>query len=239
MRLDRYLHESGAGSRREVNLLIRARRVTVAGVAARDGAAHVPDGADVAIDGGAVRPTGELMIAFHKPAGYVTAVHDELPVIFDILPFRPDQALPVGRLDKESEGLLILTSDGQAIYRLTNPKWHVEKEYEVELRDPIDDAALERLRGKIDIGRGEITRPPVRVERLDAQKVKLIIDEGKYHQIRRMLAAVNNHVTRLVRTRVGPVKLGELESGAWRHFTKDEVDALRVEIGTRKTPTKN
>lgn len=234
MRLDRYLHEAGAGSRREVNLLIRARRVTVGGAVATDGGASVPAGARVEVDGKETAPSDLKIVIFHKPRGFVTATRDAQRTIYDILPFRPDQLLPVGRLDKESEGLLILTSDGQLLYRLTNPKWHVEKEYEIELQHSIDDAAVARLREPLDLGKGEFSRPAIAAERIGDRIVRIVIAEGKYHQVRRMAAAVGHFVTKLTRTRVGPVGLGDLPAGEWRKITDTEERELYGAVAARR-----
>lgn len=231
MRLDRHLHESGAGTRREVNLLIRQRRVAVNGVPATDGARHVPAGAVVTLDGLPATPCGPKCILLHKPPGYVTATRDAQATIYDLLPFRPGQILPVGRLDKESEGLLIITDDGQLIHRLTNPARHVEKEYAVDLELDLDDTAIERLRGPLEIGRGETTRPAIAVVRHEPRRATITLDEGKYHQVRRMFTAVGNHVNRLVRIRIANITIEGLPSGAWRDITEVELQQLRAAAG--------
>ncbi len=231
MRLDRYLHEAGLGSRREVNVLVRRGRIVVGGELARDGAKHVPEGAPVTFDGAPVLLPVIRVIAFHKPAGLVTAARDRLPTIYDALPFRPDDLMPVGRLDRETEGLLLLTNDGQLLHRLTDPKRHVEKEYVACLARPLDGNALGRLRGPLDLGRDEVSRPALEAEALAPDVVRLVIDEGKYHQVRRMMEAVGAPVTRLLRTRVGCVRLDTLPARAHRVLEPEEERGLRAATG--------
>lgn len=231
MRLDRFLHEAGWGTRREIHLLLRAHRAQVGGVVVRDGAVHVAADAVVEVDGRPVRLPGLSVVAFHKPAGLVTATRDRLPTIYEALPFGPERMLPVGRLDRETEGLLLLTNDGVLLHRLTDPKRHVEKEYHAWLDAPLDDAGLAALRGPLDLGRGERSLPARAVEREAPDRVRLVIVEGKYHQVRRMVAAVGRRVDRLVRTRVGFVALEGLPAGASRELDAGEVARLRAAVG--------
>lgn len=231
MRLDRYLHEAGLGTRREVNLIIRARRVRVDGELMRDGALHVRDSASVEVDGAAVAPIGKVILLFHKPAGYVTSTRDENATIYSVLPKLPADVLPVGRLDKDTEGLLLLTNDGQLLHRLTSPRWHVEKEYIAELRDPIPPGEELALRKPLDLGNGEVSRGAIAVERQSSNILKIVIDEGKYHQVKRMVRAIGNEVVYLKRSRVGPISLGDTKRGAARSLTKEEEHALRSAAG--------
>ncbi|MFN0205518.1 MAG: pseudouridine synthase [Planctomycetota bacterium] len=231
MRLDRYLHEAGVGTRREVNLIIRARRVRVDGEEVRDGARHVRDGASVELDGAVVAPIGKLILLFYKPAGFVTSTRDENATIYSVLPKLPADVLPVGRLDKDTEGLLLLTNDGQLLHRLTSPRWHVEKEYVAELRDAIEPGAELTLLKPLDLGNGETSRGAIAAERQNSNTIKIVIDEGKYHQVKRMVRAIGNEVIYLKRTRVGPVSLGGAERGSVRSLTKDEENALRSAVG--------
>lgn len=230
MRLDRYLHECGAGTRREAYLLVRAGRVTVGGVVARDGARHVGPGEVVAVDGAALELRGPRIVAFHKPAGLVTATRDRLPTIYSALPFGPGELLPVGRLDRETEGLLLLTDDGVLLHRLTAPKWHVEKEYLALVAGEVTPAALARLRAPMDLGRGESSRGAVVAESPAPGMVRLTIDEGRYHQVRRMLSGVGLAVTRLTRVRVGPIALGDLPPRQSRELTAEEAATLRAAV---------
>ncbi|HKE01381.1 MAG TPA: pseudouridine synthase, partial [Planctomycetota bacterium] len=129
VRLDRYLHEAGLGTRREVGRMIREGRVAVGGAPASSGADHVPAGSPVTVDGAPVAIRGPRVVAFHKPPGLVTSTRDRLPTVYARLPYSPEEMRPVGRLDRETEGLLLLTDDGLLLHRLTSPRWHVEKEY--------------------------------------------------------------------------------------------------------------
>ncbi|MBL8695406.1 MAG: rRNA pseudouridine synthase [Planctomycetes bacterium] len=235
MRLDRYLREAGCGTRSEVQRLMRDGRVEVDGVRIRERGVQLRAGATVMLDGKVVRPWGLRVMAFHKPVGLITAVRDaNLPTIYEVLPFGPDRMLPVGRLDRATEGLLILTNDGTLLHRLTDPKRHVEKEYLAWVEPEIREDAVSRLREPLDIGRGEITRPAVLAELTDAGAVRLIITEGKNHQVRRMLKAVGHEVKRLQRTRVGCVHLGDLPVSGHRDLTEEEERGLRSETGLLK-----
>ena len=236
MRLDKYLHEAGLGTRREIYRLLRSGRAVVSGEIQRDGAIRLADDAVVEVDGKEMRLPGLRVVAFHKPPGLVTAARDPLPTIYSVLPFGPDALLPVGRLDRETEGLLLLTNDGQLLHRLTDPKRHVEKEYVALLERPIGAAEMERLRGELDLGREEVSRPARGVEMLAPDCVRLVIDEGKYHQVRRMFAAVGNCVVRLSRTRVGFVGLESLKTGEWRELDPNEIERLRAAVGFGAKP---
>jgi 16S rRNA pseudouridine516 synthase len=238
MRLDRYLHEAGLGSRREVAALVRAGRVLVNGALVRDHGAQLPAGATVEANGAAVHPRQRepRVVAFHKPAGLVTAARDSLPTIYTVLPFGPDVLLPIGRLDRETEGLLLLTNDGILLHRLTDPKRHVEKEYEALVEKPLTDAMLAALRAPLDLQRGEVSRPAKEAAALAPLCLRLVIDEGKNRQVRRMVMAVGNKVTLLRRTRVGALGLGDLGRGEWRDLTKDEVNGLRRQTGLSELP---
>lgn len=231
MRLDRYLHESGVGTRREANLLVRAGRVAVGGAAAKDGARHVAQGEIVTVDGEPVAPRGPRVVAFHKPPGLVTAARDRLPTIYSALPFGPESLLPVGRLDRETEGLLLLTNDGVLLHRLTAPRRHVEKEYLALVSGEVTAAALARLRAPMDLGRSDRSRGAIVAELAAPGAVRLTIDEGRYHQVRRMLAGVGLTVLRLTRVRVGPIELGRLPRGEHRDLTAEESAALRAAVG--------
>jgi 16S rRNA pseudouridine516 synthase len=230
VRLDRYLHDAGLGTRREIVGLIRAGRVTVEGALARRAAAHVGPQERVTLDGEPVVRRGPRVVAFHKPAGLVTSTRDRLPTIYEALPFGPE-LLPVGRLDRETEGLLLLTDDGLLLHRLTSPRRHVEKEYLAQVAGALTDDVLSRLREPLAIGRGESSRAALAAERAGPDLLRLVIDEGRYHQVRRMCAAVGLEVRRLIRLRVGPVTLGDLPPSAHRELAPAEQQVLRLQVG--------
>lgn len=238
MRLDRYLHDAGLGSRREVAAIARAGRARVNGAVVSDPGHRLEAGSTVEVDGVAVHPRDRTprVLAFHKPPGLVTAARDALPTIYSVLPFGPDAFLPAGRLDRETEGLLLLTNDGVLLHRLTDPRRHVEKEYEALVDRPLTDEALARLRAPLDIGRGEVTRPPRLVEATAPRCLRLVLDEGKNRQVRRMLVAVGNRVTRLQRTRVGSIRLDGLEPSKFRELSIAEVNELRAATGLPLLP---
>ena len=182
----------------------------------------------IAVDGELAQESREpMVIALHKPVGYVTTRVDPQgrPTVYELLPGLDRFVFPVGRLDKDTSGLLILTDDHRLGEILTNPESHVPKTYEVVVDRPPDQAALESLRAGIDIGKGERTRPATVAlvrEAAGDVRLRLTIHEGKNRQIRRMLAAVGLSVLSLSRTAIGGFKLGELAPGSHRPLTSEE-----------------
>lgn len=229
--LARYLARLGYGTRKETEQLLRMRRVTTAsGAVLRDDdrVAHEI----VRVDGVPLDPPPGSVILLNKPLGYVCSTSDRPPLVYDLLPprfLRRDPVMAtVGRLDADTTGLLLLTDDGQLNHQLTSPKWHLPKRYAVTLAEPLrgDEAGL--FASGALLLRGDDT--PVRAAQLDAGeglRVFLTITEGRYHQVRRMFAAVGHHVTALARVGFGPLTLGALAAGAWRVLTADEGEALR------------
>ncbi len=225
-RLQKVLARAGAASsRRKAEALIEAGRVTVDGAVATLGD-RVPRGADVRLDGKRVEvPAGRVVLVLHKPPGVVTTQNDPQgrPTVMDLVPASPGLH-PVGRLDRDSEGVLLLTDDGELTLRLTHPRYEHTKRYRAWCaHGTVDGAALARLRHGIEledgVARADRARPADGGCRID-------LHEGRNRQVRRMLEAVGHPVVRLVRTRVGPVELGELEAGAWREATPEELRAL-------------
>lgn len=230
-RLQRALARAGYGSRRSCEELIAAGRVTVNGTIATLGD-KVETGRDrVALDGATVNLDPSVRyFALHKPAGVLTTMHDPQGRA-DIRPYLPaDQpgVVPVGRLDRDSEGLLLVTNDGELANRLMHPRYQVEKEYLAEVEGTPLPKHLAALRRGVDLEDGPAKVRAVRI--VDARgargQLRLVMTEGRKREVRRLLAAVGLPVTRLVRLRVGPVTLGRLKAGQVRELTSEEVLAL-------------
>ena len=229
-RLQRALARAGLGSRRACEDLIREGRVTVDGRAATLGDRVDPARSDVRVDGTRVAVDPELRyFAFHKPAGVTTTMRDA-HAARDLTTFLPKgpRVFAVGRLDRDTEGLLLLTNDGELANRLQHPRYGIEKEYlaEVEGR-PTERTAARLVRGvELDDGPASAVHATVKARAGDRGALRLVMVEGRKREVRRMLEAVGLPVRRLVRLRVGPVKLGRLRAGDVRELESDEVRAL-------------
>jgi 23S rRNA pseudouridine2605 synthase/23S rRNA pseudouridine2604 synthase len=226
MRLQKYLSTAGVCSRRKGEELIQAGRVSVNGeVVTELGTKANPDVDRIEVDGKAVHiQQDRVYIALNKPKDYVTSTsHRGEKVVTDLVDV-PQRIYPVGRLDKDSSGLLLLTNDGRLHHRLSHPSFDHEKEYVVRVVKPISDSALERLAKGVPM-MGTKTRP-AQIERDSRRQFKIVLQEGKYRQIRRMVRKVGNQVTKLKRIRIANIRLGKLKEGAWRHLTKAELKPL-------------
>ena len=224
-RLQKLIARAGLASRRKAGELILAGRVTVNGrVAALGDVATEED--DVRVDGRPLRtPARHVTYLLNKPRGYVTTASDERgrPTVMDLVPDVPGLH-PVGRLDLDSEGLLLLTTDGDLTLRLTHPRYAHEKEYRVWTDPPhVPDHALARLCRGVALSDGPAVA--VRAERAEGGAV-VVLREGRKRQVRRMFAAVGHEVVRLVRTRVASLELGDLPPGGFRELTAEEAAAL-------------
>jgi pseudouridine synthase len=226
VRLNRYLASAGVGSRRAVDELIRAGRVTVNGQMGELGSA-VGEGDVVAVDGRPVAPQELAYLMLHKPPGVVTTARDPQGrrTVVDLVE-SPQRVYPVGRLDRDTTGLLLLTNDGELANRLAHPRHGVEKTYVADVEgDPPPDV-LRRLAEGVELADGPTA--PARVRRLGAGRIELVIHEGRNRQVRRMCEAVGHPVRRLHRSAYGALELGALAEGRWRALTSEEVDALRL-----------
>lgn len=227
-RLQKALARAGLGSRRACEELIADERVTVNGVVATLGDRVDPDHDEVTVDGVVVgvRP-GLVHYLLNKPAGVVTTADDPQgrPTVIDLVPSTP-RVHPVGRLDLDTEGLLLLTNEGELTHRLTHPSFGVDKEYLAEVEGTPSRGALRRLREGVDLEDGRTA--PARVSLLSDHLLRLTIHEGRNRQVRRMCEAVGHPVTRLVRTRIGPLTDRTLAPGEWRALTGAEVQELRL-----------
>jgi len=231
--LERVLSKAGLGSRTEARSWIGGGRVSVNGRVVRDPDAWVDLERDkVAFDGKPLRREERTYLLLHKPAGYITTYRDpqQRPTIYDLLTDRERYLFPVGRLDLDTSGLLILTNDTQLAERLTNPEYHVPKTYLVTASRPLADAELDRLRNGIELRDGP-TRP-ARVTRESESVFQITITEGRNRQVRRMVEALDAEVITLVRIAIGSIRIGDLPSGKTRALTADEVKILRG-VGSR------
>ena len=237
MKLVRHLASLGYGTRREVEALLAARRVTtVDGRTLREGDQAPHD--DIRVDGAPLDPPSGSTIVLHKPAGYTTSTTDAGAVIYELLParFRHRDPLmaPVGRLDRDTTGLLLLTDDGALNHRLASPKSHLPKRYEATLAEPLRGDEVALFASGTLVLHGETTPlAPATLEVLDARRVGLVLTEGRYHQVKRMFGATGNRVVALHRAAVGPLTLGALAPGAWRVLAAAEVQALREAAARR------
>jgi 23S rRNA pseudouridine2605 synthase/23S rRNA pseudouridine2604 synthase len=229
MRLQKWLSEAGVCSRRHGEIFIREGRVRVNGkVVTELGSKIDPEKDRVEVDGRSPKPSQEkIYLALHKPKGYVTSVHHAgHQVVMDLVDL-PQRVYPVGRLDKDSTGLLLLTNDGRLHHRLSHPSFDHEKEYEVAVERPMDDDTLRQLAQGVTL-EGRLTRP-AQVRRLSGRRFLIVLQEGRNRQIRRMVAQVGHKVKRLKRIRVDHIRLGRLPEGAWRHLsTFEKKKLLRV-----------
>lgn len=235
-RLQKILARAGFGSRRAAEAVIAHGRVTVDGALATLGTRADPDRQRIEVDGHPIRlEERAVTMLLHKPTGYVVTARDEQgrQTVYDLLPGAPSHLRYVGRLDVDTSGLLILTTDGDLAHRLTHPSHEVEKEYEAWVTGVVPEGALERLRRGVPLEDGR-TQPAI-VERLRGveppTRVRLVIHEGRNRQVRRMFEAVGHEVFRLQRVRMGPLELGDLPLGAARELTPEEEDALREVVG--------
>jgi 23S rRNA pseudouridine2605 synthase len=228
-RLQKILAQAGIGSRRACEELIAEGRVSVNGETAELGRRVRTEHDAVAVDGTVIGiREGLAYYLLNKPAGVVSTASDpeRRPTVVDLVPSQP-RVYPVGRLDVESEGLLLLTNDGDLAHRLTHPSFGAEKEYLVTVRGELRPGELRILREGVELDDG-ITAP-AKVSQISPGVLRMTIHEGRNRQVRRMTDAVGHPVTRLVRTRIGPVRIGALGPGSYRELEVGEVRALERE----------
>ncbi|MFP5319292.1 MAG: pseudouridine synthase [Acidimicrobiia bacterium] len=229
-RLQKVLAAVGYGSRRACEELIADGRVTVDGEVAALGRRVDPDTARVEVDGipVSVRP-GLVYYLLNKPAGVVTTASDPQgrPTVLDLVPPEP-RVFSVGRLDADTEGLLLLTNDGDLAHRLAHPSFGIEKEYLAEVEGRPSPGAVRRLRDGVELEDGRTA--PARASVVQDRAIRLVLHEGRKRQVRRMCAAVGHPVRRLVRVRIGPLADRDLPPGRYRPLTRDEVRALQEAV---------
>lgn len=239
VRLQAFLARAGVASRRASERLIAEGRVSVNGHAVTTPGTQVVPGRDeVQVDGRAVELSETIWVALHKPRGYVTTRDDPYGrrTVYELLPPQLQSLFHVGRLDRDSEGILLLSNDGVLANRMLHPRFGVTKEYEADVRGRPTAGALRQLVEGVELEDGVAKAESA--ERLhqsgeDLFRVRITLAEGKKREVRRMLDAVGHPVARLRRLRFGPVRLGELPSGRWRVLGDAEVESLRA--ATRRT----
>jgi 23S rRNA pseudouridine2605 synthase len=225
MRLNAFLSRAGVASRRRADELIKAGRVTVNG---EPGQLNTSVGAHdrVSVDGEEVARQRLRYVLLHKPAGVLTTAHDpqRRPTVVELVPDQP-RVVPVGRLDADTTGALLLTNDGDLSHRLAHPRYGVEKTYLADVEGDPNEIALQRLREGVKLDDGPTA--PARARRVTRGRVELVLHEGRKHQVKRMLAAVGHPVTRLHRSAYAGLTLEGVEPGAWRELEPAEVEQLR------------
>lgn len=235
VRLQKYMAMCGAASRRGAEEIIEMGRVTVNGKKITEQGVKVEIGADIVkLDGKVIKPSGKMFyIMLNKPTGYVSTVNDQFdrPTVLDLVATEINERIfPVGRLDYDTEGLLLLTNDGDFTYKVTHPKHNIDKTYIAVLKGGITIKGLQQLRRGVRLDDGFVTSP-AEVEMIDAENghttVKITIHEGKNRQVRRMFESVGSKVVELQRISIGTVELGNLPLGRWRHLTSHEINYLK------------
>jgi pseudouridine synthase len=236
-RLQKLMARASFGSRRENEIIIADGRVSVNGHIAKLGDKADPQVDRIEVDGKPLKLNNEqpTYILLNKPRGVISSLEDELKqartTVRDLIP-KSGHLYPVGRLDKPSEGLILMTNDGQIAHRLTHPRYEHEKVYEVELEGAISNQVLDQWRRGVMLD-GRITAPaPIEVlKRSKARtRLRIVLREGRKRQIRRIAAGFGHPVRRLVRVRIGPLELGDLQPGQWRSLTPQEVNKLRSAV---------
>ena len=227
MRLNRFLAAAGVGSRRKCDELIAARHVTINGRVCTDFSAQPNERDHVKVNGKLVHLERAMTMALHKPAGFVSTRSDPhaRDTIFDLLPPKFPRLFNIGRLDAQSEGLLLLTNDGNLAHQVTHPRFKIEKEYEVTLDRQWESVRAQKLlRGIfLDGQRAQMAQ----IHSIGPTRLRVVLRQGINQQIRRMFYAVGYEVKRLVRVRIGNLRLGDLPRGQWRLLSKSELEGLK------------
>ncbi len=233
-RLDKFLSDSGAGTRSQVKLILKAGRVMVDGITATDGARKIdPQAQKVFLDGEPVCAASRLVVMLHKPEGFVTATEDAVErTVMELLPpeWRNRDLKPVGRLDKQTEGLLLFTNDGDLLHRLISPRSEVSKTYFARHEGIATDEDIKAFREGLTLRDGTKCLP-ARLEPVGQGQSRITVYEGKYHQVRRMMASRGMHVLYLQRQKEGGLSLGDLPLGQTRLVSEEEICLLLLQEG--------
>ena len=229
IRLDKYLSHAGVASRRQLRDIIRSGAVRIDGAVVTDYAFKFDEtSAEVTVNGESVRAGETLVVMMNKPAGYITATEDaRKATVMELLPehLRGRQLKPIGRLDKETEGLLLFTNDGALLHRIVSPRHAVEKEYYAEHEGVVTGDDIAQFARGLTLRDGTVCRP-AKLESIELGRSLITVSEGRYHQVRRMMSARGMFVTYLRRVREGGLRLGDLAPGAVRVLSGKEVDSL-------------
>jgi 23S rRNA pseudouridine2605 synthase len=230
-RINKFLAHAGLGSRRHCEDLIREGRVQVDGRTVREFATRVMPGQTVTVDKKPIASEPFVYWLVHKPAGYLCTNNDPggRPLAIELVPEVPQRVYTVGRLDEESEGLLLLTNDGDLANRLTHPRYGIEKTYHVQVAgNPTRDDIQRLLKGVwLSVGRARAVRVHKLKQQGNSTWLEVVLAEGKNREIRRMLARLDHKVMRLIRRAIGPIEMGRLKSGQSRPLLKNEINRLR------------
>lgn len=230
MRLQKYLAHAGVASRRASEQIVAEGRVTVDGAIVHDPATDVGPGDDVRVDGRSVAPVADTVVyALNKPAGVVSTAKDthRRETVVDLVPADGRRLYPVGRLDAETTGLILLTDDGELADLLTHPRYEVQKVYVAEVAGgPVGHETVEALRSGVRLDDGPTL--PAGVELLNERMLRITLREGRKRQVRRMCEAVDHPVVSLRRVKLGPLDVGRLRPGEWRLLEAAEIEALRA-----------
>ncbi|OAN17730.1 16S rRNA pseudouridine(516) synthase [Photobacterium jeanii] len=226
MRLDKFLCTTLGITRREAGKILKDKMVEVNGEIVKSSSLKITDDCDVEFNGRSLKLTGPQYYMLNKPSGFVCSHIDDFnPTVFVLLDIvSPEKLHVAGRLDGDTTGLVLLTDDGQWSHRITSPRHVCEKTYYVEVADPLEESAIELFANGVELrGEKELTRP-AKLEILGEREALITITEGKYHQVKRMFAAIGNKVEALHRERIGAVELDEeLEPGEYRELTAEEI----------------
>ena len=230
MRLDKYLANMGVGTRSEVKQLLKKNKVQVNGKNDKQSKAHInPDTDEITADGNLIEYVDKVYIMLNKPAGYISAteVEEQSTIVSLIKDFQHMKIFPVGRLDKDTEGLILLTNDGQFNHDIMSPNKHVSKIYRVEAKNPITDDDIKQFAEGVELSDGKTK--PAQLERTENEKVAFVsIREGRYHQVKRMFHAIDNEVLNLKRVQIGKLKLdSNLPKGSYRELTQEEIELVK------------
>lgn len=241
MRVQKYLSRTGTASRREAERLMLQGRVRVNGRVVTTLGVKVRPGEDrVEVDGRRVEESPLRWVLFHKTRGSLTTRDDPggRPTVYDLLPREMEELRYVGRLDQDTEGLLLLTNEGDALHRLTHPSWEVEREYLVWVATEPSRRALRRLEEGVELEDGPARAENVRVvERKGGKTVlSLVVREGRKREVRRLMEHVGHPAVGLRRVRFGPVRLGDLPVGQWRDLNQNEIRALKARVRLEEEP---
>jgi len=242
-RLSKLVAAAGCASRRKAADLVRAGRVRVDGQVVTDPAVQVdPDRSRVEVDGRPIRGEPKRYFLLNKPRGPLSTVADHRgrPTVLDLLGEMAERLYPAGRLDADTEGLLLITNDGALTYRLTHPRYEVQKVYEAEVKGRPTRAALDRLADGVTLEDGPTGPARVRVLRSGAESslLELTVHSGRKRMVRRMLKGVGHPVQTLRRTRIGPLTLGDLQPGQWRPLSDDELAQVWACVNAAAAPSR-
>ena len=235
LRLQKYLAEAGVASRRKCEELMLQGRVEVNGVKVTEMGTKVAAGDVVKVDGKEVKQEEKkVYILLNKPVGYITTAKDQFSrkTVLDLIEGVKERICPVGRLDYDTSGLLLLTNDGDLAYKLTHPSREADKVYHAKIKGVLSDNEIQAFKTGIRID--DYTTSPAKIKVLERTTtdslIEVTIHEGKNRQVRRMFEAVGHTVLKLRRISIGPVKLGSLEEGSWRHLTPEEIKSLKKSV---------